>query len=94
MSTLVEMGRFGRTLTDRPFGERTAKIILRDHSLPVTLDFKGVIALGSSFGDEVIGAIGAEQENRIPVLNTNGAVRACLEKVAVDANVSLAFLGE
>jgi len=92
MSTTIEMVRFGRTLTDRTYGKRAAETILRRYKIPVSLDFKGVISLGSSFGDEIIAAIGPEQQNRIPVRNTNGAVRACLEKVALDSDVSLEFL--
>ncbi len=94
MSTTIEMVQFGRTLTDRTYGKRTAETILRRYKIPVSLDFKGVISLGSSFGDEIIAAIGPEQQNRITVRNTNGAVRACLEKVTLDSNVSLEFSDE
>ncbi len=89
MNTTIAMAQFGRTLTDRPYGKRAAETILRDYTFPVTLDFKGVISLGSSFGDEIATAIGPKQEGRIPVLNINGAIRACLEKVATDTNVEL-----
>ena len=91
MSTTIAMVKFGRTLTDRTYGKRVAADILRDHKNQVSLDFKEVISLGSSFGDEIIAAIGPRQQNRIMVRNTNGAVRACLEKVALDSNVSLEF---
>jgi hypothetical protein len=85
------MVQFGRTLTDRSFGKLAVETILRESRIPVVLDFKGVISLGSSFGDEIISAIGPRQENRIQVRNTNGAVQACLEKVALDSNVLLEF---
>lgn len=94
MNTTIEMVQFGRTLTDRTFGKRTAETILSRFKTPVLLDFKGVISLGSSFGDEIIAAIGPEQQNRITIRNTNDAVRVCLEKVALDSSVSLDFSEE
>jgi hypothetical protein len=92
MTTTIEMVRFGRTLTDRLYGKQTAEAILREYGPPIALDFKGVISLGSSFGDEIVAALGPTQGWRIGVLNTNGAVRACLRKVGSDARVEIDFL--
>ncbi len=94
MTTTVEMAQFGRTLTDREYGKRTADKILGGYQFPITLNFKGVISLGSSFGDEIVAAVGPKQQGTISILNTNGAVRACLEIVASDSNVLLIFQDE
>ncbi len=53
MNNLI-MKNYGVILTDRTLGKDIALKILDRESFPVTLDFKGVIALGSSFGDELI----------------------------------------
>lgn len=93
MSSTIHMVQFGRTLTDRPYGKSIAEKILREYKIPITFDFKGVISMGSSFGDEIIAAVGPKQNNLIHVQHTNGAVRSCLEKVGVDLNVSIKSLG-
>ncbi len=85
----IEMIKFGRTLTDRPYGRQVADTLVKEGEFPVSLDFKGVISLGSSFGDEVLNAISARQDKKIRVLSTNGAVLSCLEKVAEDSGIAL-----
>lgn len=87
----IEMINFGRTLTDRPYGKQVAQKILDNESFPVTLDFKGVISLGSSFGDEIISALAPKNKNVITALNANNAIKNCLEKVATDYGVKIDF---
>ena len=87
----LDMIKFGRTLTDRPYGKSVAEAILKEGTFPVSLDFKGVISLGSSFGDEVLNAIAPKQGHVLLVTNTNQAVRSCLEKVAEDSKIKLTF---
>ena len=91
MKTL-EMIKFGRTLTDREYGKRIAVSILKKDSFPLLLDFKGVISLGSSCGDEIVNAIALKQGNTIEVTNTNQAIRHCLEMVAQDAKITICFI--
>ena len=90
MKTLA-MQKFGKTLTDRPYGKSVAESILREESFPLLLDFSGVVALGSSFGDEILAAIGPKQDRHVMVKHANGAVRSCLQKVAGDTGVTIEF---
>ena len=87
--TVVPMLRFGRTLTDREYGKSIASTILTENSFPIALDFKGVITLGSSCGDEILNAIGPKQNGSVRIMNANSAVRACLEKVSEDIRVRI-----
>lgn len=87
----IEMAKFGRTLTDRPYGQQISEKIVNTEHFPIALDFKGVISLGSSFGDELLSALGPKQENNVVVFNVNDAVRSCLEKVSLDLGVNLDF---
>ena len=80
--SIVPMIKFGRTLTDRPDGQKAFAAIVSEFKAPLTLDFKGVMSLGSSFGDEVVVKLAERQGNRIAVLNINDGVRACLKRVA------------
>lgn len=86
----IEMIKFGRTLTDRPYGQQVAEKIRDSETFPVSLDFSGVMSLGSSFGDEILSIIKTKQET-IEVRNANVAIRACLEKVAQDMQVKIDF---
>jgi hypothetical protein len=89
--TKLEMVRFGRTLTDREYGKSIAGTILKEQAFPVLLDFRGVISLGSSCGDEILSAVGAKQEGKVTVTGTNQPVRSCLEKVAEDLKIRIEF---
>lgn len=88
----ISMSRFGRTLTDREYGKNVATTITREASFPVILDFKGVIALGSSCGDEILTALAARQGHRVQVMNANQAIKSCLAKVAEDSRIEITFL--
>ena len=87
----IDMIKFGRTLTDRPYGKQVAGKLVETANFPVSLDFAGVISLGSSFGDEVLSAIKAKQEVPLVILNANDAIKSCLEKVSKDLTVGLEF---
>lgn len=87
----IEMINFGRTLTDRPYGKQIAQKILANENFPIALDFKGVISLGSSFGDEILSAIAPKQNYMLIAFNANEAIKSCLEKVAKDAAVIIEF---
>jgi anti-anti-sigma regulatory factor len=86
---VVLMSRFGRTLTDREFGKTVANTIVSENQFPVVLDFKGVMALGSSCGDEIVNAVAAKQGGQVQVINANQAIKSCLGKVAEDLKVTI-----
>ncbi len=86
------MIKFGRTLTDREYGKSIAEALLKEEIFPLLLDFKGVIAMGSSCGDEIFYAIAPKQNHHIQVTNANQAIRSCLENVAQDTKVTLTFV--
>jgi anti-anti-sigma regulatory factor len=88
----ISMNKFGRTLTDREYGKKVAETILQEATFPVVLDFKGVITLGSSCGDEILNAIAPKQNFRVQAANANEAIKSCLEKVAEDSKFEISFL--
>ncbi len=88
----VSMNRFGRTLTDREFGKSVATTITGEANFPIVLDFKGVITLGSSCGDEILTAIATKQGNQVQIMNANQAIKSCLAKVAEDSKIEISFL--
>ena len=85
----VLMNRFGRTLTDRPDGKKAYDAIVGEGSPPYLLDFKGVMSLGSSFGDEVVVRLARLQGNRIGVVNANDGIRACMKRVVEGTDVTV-----
>jgi len=58
---VVSINRFGRTLTDCEYGKSVAKIILQGDEFPLMLDFRGVMSLGSSYGDEIFDTIASNR---------------------------------
>ena len=84
------MKKYGVILTDRTLGKRIASQILEQESFPVFLNFQGVLSLGSSFGDEIIGVI-QKKQSIIPIKNANEAIKDCLEKIATDCEIELTF---
>lgn len=88
----VEMKRFGRTLTDRADGKKAFQDILSQKKNPTMLDFRGVMALGSSFGDEVVTPLARLNQNHIRVMNTNAAIRECLSKIVEDSNITIEII--
>ncbi len=85
----VAMIAFGRMLTDSEFGKKIAATVIQENVFPVVLDFKGVIALGSSCGDELIHAVVSQQGNRIEVIHANEPIKDCLSRVAEDLGVTI-----
>ncbi len=87
-----EMIKFGRTLTDRDYGKNIAATLSKETSFPLVLDFKDVMALGSSCGDEICNAIAPKQGNQVSVINANQAIQSCLKLVAEDLKITLHFM--
>ncbi len=89
----VLMNRFGRTLTDREYGKSVANTLVQENEFPLTLDFRGVMSLGSSCGDEILSALTPKQNSTVQIINANQAIKSCLQKVAEDLKVTIKFLG-
>ncbi len=87
----VNMSEWGQTLTGRKDGKKTFDEIISKYSPPFILNFYGVIALGSSFGDEVVVKLAALQKNKIVVKNANRVIKICLNAVIEEANIALEF---
>jgi hypothetical protein len=81
------MNKFGSVLTGREFGKETLKIIVTEY--PVTLDFAGIITLGSSYADEVLIPIAARQNNQMDVCNVNTPVWDCIQDVTKDGGIKV-----
>jgi hypothetical protein len=91
--TTVEMKEYGATLTDREDGKKAATTILERMALPLQLDFSGVMALGSSFGEELVLRIAEAQDNSITVVNANNVIKNSLYRIAEGTNVHISFDG-
>ncbi len=89
--TNVAMKEFGKTLTDRADGKMTVAAILKKYSLPIRLDFTGVIALGSSFGDEVVLKIAEKQGGYLHIAGANGIIKNSLLRIVEDTSIELFF---
>jgi len=88
---VFEMNKFGRTLTDRPDGKKAYADILGSGKTITTLDFRGVMSLGSSFGDEIVPPLARANGNTIAVKNANMAIRDCLQKIVEDTGINVEF---
>ncbi|MDP6630310.1 MAG: hypothetical protein QGH42_07965 [Kiritimatiellia bacterium] len=89
--TNVKMSQFGSTLTDREDGKRAALSILERTPPPVQLDFAGVVALGSSFGEEVVRSIAKNQNDTVAIVNASNVVRNSLYRIAEGTSIHLSF---
>lgn len=88
MST-VPMNQFGSTLTDRADGKKAFQEISAKYSLPVTLDFQGVVSLGSSFGEEVILKIAPLQDLKITIANTNSVMKNSVRRIVEETEIEV-----
>ena len=88
---IVQLKQYGRTLTDRSDGQRVFREILNSHKSPFSLDFSGVMSLGSSFGDEVVLKLAELQGNKIEVINANQGIIDCIGKVIEGKSVSIKY---
>jgi hypothetical protein len=87
----VKLKEYGAVLTGREFGAEVWKQLSATLNLPAKLDFEGVEAMGSSFGDEVIPPLAKAQGNKISLINANDEVRTTIEDVAHDAGIVVTF---
>lgn len=85
----LNMSRYGTILTGRDFGKQVIKELGSTLEYPVELDFRGVISLGSSFGDEVVPVVAQQQGNQLTVIGPNKAVWACLFQIAEECKIQI-----
>lgn len=89
MKNTLDMSQYGTILTGRAFGKQVMEELVLKLEYPVDLDFRKVIALGSSFGDEVIPVIAKKQHSQLTVIGTNKAVWDCLCQIAEECNIRI-----
>ena len=85
----LDMSKYGTILTGRAFGKQVMEELVPKLEYPVALDFTEVIALGSSFGDEVVPVIAQKQNGQLTVIGTNKAVWDCLSQIAEEHGIQL-----
>ena len=85
----LNMSKYGTLLTGREFGKQVMAELALTLEYPVELDFKDVISLGSSFGDEVIPMIAQKQNNQLAVIKPNKAVWDCLCQIAEEQKIQI-----
>ncbi len=88
---IIAMEKFGSTLTDRADGKKAFQEISEKSQFPITLDFKGVVSLGSSFGDEVILKIAPLQDLKITIVNTNSVMKNSVKRIIEETEIEVTF---
>lgn len=83
------MRKYGTILTGRDFGKQIMEELALKLEYPVELDFREVISLGSSFGDEVIPVIAHKQNGQLTVIGPNKAVWNCLSQIAEEHKIQI-----
>lgn len=90
--SIISLKQWGNVLTGREFGAEVCRQLSEKLELPVELDFAGVEAMGSSFGDEVIPPLARAQKNRIRLLHVNEDMKSIINAVAKDASIEVDFI--
>ena len=88
---IIAMEKFGSTLTDRADGKKAFQEISEKHLFPVVLDFKSVVSLGSSFGDEVILKVAPLQNLKITIVNTNHVIKNSVKRIIEETEIEVTF---
>lgn len=89
----INMNEFGMTLTGRPYGKDCAeKLSRRDLKPPFELNFKGVISLGSSFGEEIIVPLANQSPEKLIIKSANGSIKDCLLKIQKDFDLKMEII--
>jgi len=88
----ILMKPFGVILTGRPYGNQVSADLQKKYpDGGVELDFKDVVGLGSSFGEEVILPFAKRQGNKMKIYSAASPVVSCLELIAKDFGISFEF---
>lgn len=85
----IQMKDFGISLAGREYGKSVAAKIFLGHTGEVILDFEGVFALGSSFGDEIFKKLKQLGSTEVRVLGCNKVVREALKEIQVELGISI-----
>ena len=85
----LDMSKYGTILTGRDFGKQVMETLSPTLEYPVELDFRGVISLGSSFGDEVVPIIARQQDSQLTVIGPNKAVWDCIFQIAEECKIQI-----
>lgn len=89
--TTITLKIYGSVLTGREFGKNITAVVIKESSPPFTLDFSGVISMGSSFGDELLPALAKLQTEPLKVLNANQVVMSCINKIKEDSKIEVSL---
>ena len=92
--TTMKMKKYGIVLTGREFGADVMNQLSDELKYPVTLDFEGVASMGSSFGDEIVPKIAANQGNKIEVCNVKKPIADCLNTIAKDYGIEIIYIDQ
>ena len=87
--TIFNIKKYGLVLTGREFGKNITAVIVKESKAPFTLDFSGVISLGSSFGDELLPALAKLQVGPLIIINANQVVQTCISKIKEDSKIEV-----
>ncbi len=91
----IQMNEFGVVLTGRAYGKDCFEKMSRGHlSAPFTLNFNGVISLGSSFGEEIVVPLSKMTTDVIKIINANSSIQDCLQKIEIDFKLKLIILAK
>ena len=82
--SVIKLSNYGLNLTGRPLGILTYQRIKDEFSPPYELDLQGVYSIGSSFADEVIAKLAAENGGVIKIAHSSRVIDRCLDEVAKD----------
>jgi STAS-like domain of unknown function (DUF4325) len=89
---IIKMSDFGKLLTDREDGKKAFNSICAKSGPPYILDFTDILAMGSSFGDEVVGKLALVQGKKIEVQNVSMPIKSCLSKIEEDYKIRILYL--
>lgn len=84
---ILDMNKYGSIFTGREFCQDLIKLIQKENSFPVALNFEGVISISASFADEVLVPIAKNQSNTLEIYNASNPVWACILDVALDGEI-------
>jgi hypothetical protein len=89
----IEMKEFGLSLTGRPYGKDCfERISHKKLSPPYILNFKGAIAMGSTFGEEIIAPLAQIDKNKsVSIRFANNSIIDCVQKIQEDFSIDITF---
>lgn len=89
---ILKMKTFGISLAGREYGKTIAEKIITTPPESASLDFTGVLALGSSFGDEIFKKLKQLGHEKVSVSGCNKVVREALKEI--ESELGMFITGE